>query len=434
MTASDRNKTYLAILKQETIPALGCTDPVAIALASAKARKALGSDPERMEVFLSRNMLKNAMGVGIPGTRTSGIETAAALGAFGGNADAGLQVLSRVVQAQAEKADRFVKDGKVIVHLKDTPEVLYIEAALSNGKESARVLIQGDYTRIVKVEKNEKLIFHLDQDTIPGTQGSPDFSKALSISEIWDFTREVPFAHISFLLLGSEMNSTLSDEGLNNEYGLRSGKIMRKAMREGTHPADLPALAVMRTSAAVDARMAGCHLPATTNSGSGNQGITITLPILMISRELNCSDEKLARSLALGHLTAIHIRRHFDRLSSMCGLVAAGTGAACGIIYLQGGGIVEITAGIANMVGNLSGMVCDGAKPGCALKASSAVHAAFQSSLLALKGVRVSASEGIVEEDAEKCIDNLGILGSEGMRQTDRMMLDLMLAKKQGTV
>jgi L-cysteine desulfidase len=420
----------IRLLHREVVPALGCTDPVAIALAAAKARGALGREPERIEVRLSRNMLKNAMGVGIPGTGASGIDLAAALGAFGGDQDAGLRVLAGIHGETVEVARRFAAAGKVLVSLADTDEVLFIEVAMSAGQDSAKAVIAGDYARVTLVESNGDVRSIPDLEHTDGDVQRPSSRGSLSVREIFDFALGVPVDRLAFILEAALMNTTLAEEGLAGDYGLRVGKTLKLAVKSGFLTQDAATLAAIATAAAVDARMAGCTLPAMTNSGSGNQGITITMPIATFAQSLGASEERLARALVLGHLVSIHIRQHWDRLSAMCGTVAAGTGASCGIVYLLGGGYAEIAMGIANMAGDLSGMVCDGAKPSCALKASSSVQAAVKAALLAMQGIRVGGSEGIVENDVERTIDNLGRLSSDGMRQADAMILGMMVSKQ----
>ena len=358
------------------------------------------------------------------------MDLAAALGVFGGNASANLEVLQDLTPEHVEQAKQFVQAQEVNISLKDTSDALYIEVMLSAGQETARSVIQGDYTRVTLLESNGHTLFELKQDAGQHAQESQATVERLTVKEIYHFATSAPFEQIHFILESARMNTALSDEGLTNDYGLRVGKAFEDQLKQGMLCQDLATLAAMETAAAVDARMAGCPLPAMTNSGSGNQGITATLPVIVAARELRCSEETLARALILSHFITIHIRQHFDRLSAMCGTVAAATGAACGIVHLLKGGYDEISATIANMAGNLSGMICDGAKYGCALKASSAVQAAMQAAFLAMRGIRVSKNEGIVEHDVEKIIDNLGRLSSEGMKQTDRTILEMMLAKQ----
>jgi L-cysteine desulfidase len=421
---------YLQLLQKEVVPALGCTDPVAIALAAARAREALGRAPERIELILSRNMLKNAMAVGIPGTGASGVDLAAALGAFGGDPGAGLRVLAGVRAVDVEVARRFAAADKVHVSLCNTPEVLYIELVVSAGQDSARAVIQGDYTRITKVELNGNVVFAVAPVYMDETKDADASVTFLSVRDIHEFAVGAPIERLRFIMEAARMNTALSREGLTSDYGLRVGKALKASVENGLLSSDPAILAAMMTAAAVDARMAGCSLPAMTNSGSGNQGISATLPVVAFAEELGAPDEQLVRALVLSHLVSIHIRQHWDRLSAMCGTIAAGTGAACGIVHLLGGGYEEVAMGIANMAGDLSGMVCDGAKPACALKASSSVQAAVKAAILAMQGIRAGGNEGIVDTDVEKVIDNVGRLSSEGMRQADALVLGMMLAKQ----
>jgi len=424
-------ESYARLLRREVVPALGCTDPVAIALAAAKSREALGREPERIEVLLSRNMLKNAMAVGIPGTGASGIDLAAALGAFGGDPDAGLRVLAGIRAGTVEAARAFTAAGKVRVSLAATDQVLFIEVATSAGVDSARAVITGDYANVTLVEHNGIVLSASGHNGPDGDDTLVPASGVLSVKAIWDFALGAPLADIAFLLDAAAMNTALSQEGLSVDYGLKVGRTLMASVGKGFLSGDAASLAAIETAAAIDARMTGSTLPAMTNSGSGNQGITATMPLVVFARELGASEDRLVRALVISHLVSIHIRQHWDRLSAMCGTIAAATGAACGIIYMMGGDYAGISRGIANMAGDLSGMVCDGAKPGCALKASSAVGAAVRAAMLAVSGIGAGGNEGIVDDDVEKVIDNLGRLSSQGMRQADAMILDMMLAKQR---
>jgi len=421
---------YLELLKREVVPALGCTDPIAIALAAAKARSVLPRDPDRIDIMLSRNMLKNAMAVGIPGAGDSGVELAAALGSFAGEHDAGLRVLKALRDTDVQRARQFVNERRVGVRLQEnSAEPLYIEVVMAAGADGSRAIIRGDYARVTLIELNGIPSFEIGE-TAQLTDGlGADEPAALTIRDILEFASEVPFDRILFMLDAAAMNHALSAEGLSKEYGLSVGRLMREDVEAGVLGDSLAMRATIATAAAVDARMSGCFLPAMTNSGSGNQGITATMPVVVTAHDCHAADEQLARALVVSHLVSIHIRQHFDRLSPMCGTIPAATGAACGILRLFGGGYEQAVAAISNMAGNLSGMICDGAKPGCALKVTSAVQATFTSVVLAKQNVRVSGSEGIVDADVEKIIDNLGHLGSEGMRQTDALILDTMLSK-----
>lgn len=421
---------FLRLLKREVVPALGCTDPVAIALAAATARSVLSQGPERIDIVLSRNMLKNALAVGIPGAGDSGIELAAALGSLAGKHDAGLRVLKDLCESDVQRARLFVQQQRVGVRLADgSTEALYIEVTMTAGADISRAIIRGDYARVTRIELNGLNVFELQEiEPIPGNSDDPG-TIALSVRSILDFAITVPSDRILFMLDAAQMNHALSDEGLNSAYGLAVGRRLRMAVETSMLGDSLSTRATIATASAVDARMSGCFLPAMTNSGSGNQGITATMPVVVTAREQHASDEQLARALVVSHLVSIHLRQHFDRLSPMCGTIPAATGAACGILYLLGGGYEQLVAAIANMTGNLSGMICDGAKPACALKVTSAVQSAFTAVVLASQNIRVSGGEGIVDSDVEKIIDNLGHLGSEGMRQTDSLILDIMLSK-----
>jgi len=423
--------TYVDLINKEVVPALGCTEPVAVALAAARATAVLGKTPERIVARLSRNILKNGMSVGIPGTGLFGLEIAVAAGAVGGDHTRGLEVLSGLNDRISQEAKDLCDAGVVKVELKDTPLNLYIEVEVSSGKDTALVIIQDEHTKITYVDLNGEV---LKDDRIPaesqndGTSGKSD--AGLTEKDVWDFAMNAPLEQLLFIKETVRLNNTVSEEGLQGHYGLEVGRLMGEDIESGLRADDLINRAVKRTAGAVDARMAGCPLPVMSNSGSGNQGITATMPVLSVAEDLEAGEEKLVRALILSHLTTIHMKKHLGRLSALCGAVIAGTGSACGMVYLLGGGYPEVESAIKNMVGNVAGMICDGAKNDCALKVASSVHAAGQAALLALKGKVVSPIEGIVHEDIEQTIKNIGRLGSVGMEETDKLILRMMLDKK----
>lgn len=450
---------YIGLLQREVVPALGCTDPVGIAFACATAVRALGRTPESISISLSRNLFKNAMAVGIPGTGgRSGIDLAAALGAFAGQPERGLRVLEHAGPDGLASADRFLAASGVAVSIADTTESLYARVTVGAGDDIAVVVLQGDYTRIVGIEKNGAPVqVHgvsvaadatdpataMGADgagapgstpaaggTIPAAVTSPDKTDdLLSIRSIVEFADTVPADRIGFIADAAAMNEALSAEGLSGSWGHQVGKRLVSAVRRGRLSDDLSVAAAISAAGAADARMAGASMPAMSNSGSGNQGITATMPVVAVARSLGVSGERLHRALVLSHLVAIHQKQHWNRLSAMCGTIAAGTGSAAGIVYLLGGGYAEIAAAVGIMAADLAGMVCDGAKPGCAFKVSTAATSAVRAALLAMDGVHVDGSEGIVAASEESTIDNVARLSSEGMLQADAMVLDMMLGK-----
>ena len=425
-----RAKEYLDILKEEVIPALGCTEPIAVALASAAAKNALNEEVESIDVLVSRNILKNGMAVGIPGTGLVGIDVAAALGAIGGNSNYGLEVLKSVTEEDIAKAKEFIKDKKVNVSLKDTDEKLYIEVICKNKNDDGRAVIKKQHTNIVIIEKNEKVLFECSDGKESTKNNQTNREKDMTIKGIYDFATTVPFEDIEFILKGAEMNKKVAGEGLKSDYGLRVGKTLMKNINNGILNNSLEAYIIATVTAAVDARMDGCIYPVMTTAGSGNQGLTAFLPSVAMAEKLKYGNEKLARALVISTLSTIHIKSFIGRLSALCGCgVAASIGSCSALTYLLGGDYEAIVKGIKNMIGDVSGMICDGAKPGCALKISTAVSAAVQCALLAKDGVEISSHDGIIHRDVEQTIKNLGLLGSNGMVETDKVILDMMVCK-----
>lgn len=426
-------QAYIDLLKAEVIPALGCTEPIAVALAVAKAREVLGEMPEKLELLLSANIFKNGMGVGIPGAGATGLPIAAALGAAYGKSSNCLEVLKDVDEESVRKAKAFVKENRVSVGVKKDSEKLYIEAICygSNGNTS-KAIITTKHSNISRIERNSEVIVFSEEIIVNDNENTGSASKVdipLSVHDIFEFATKVPYDQIKFIHKTVDYNYAIAQEGLSKDYGLMVGKKLKELVEKGVLSDDIMNSAMSLTAAASDARMAGSILPVMSNSGSGNQGLTATLPIYSVALRLKSSDEQIARALVLSHLIAIHIKHYLGRLSALCGCVVASTGAGCGISYLMGGGEKETIYTIKNMIGNITGMICDGAKEGCALKVSSGVGAAIQSALLALEGVVISSNDGIIEDDVEKTIQNLGEVGSKGMTQTDDLLLHIMVSK-----
>lgn len=415
------------ILKLETIPALGCTEPVACALACARCKEELGAVPDKIEVFVSGNIYKNGMGVGIPGTGMTGLPIAAALGAVCGKTEYGLQVLQEVSACNnLDVAKELLEKNAVVVRLKeDAPDKLYAEAVCTKGNDVVRTVIIHAHTNIILVEKNGKAVFK--KDYTPVTAQKNDRTE-LSVARIWKFIHEIDIAEIEFLLEGAEMNKAISDEGLRSAYGLQIGKTLQENIDKGLLENDFLNNALIRATAASDARMDGCEKPVMTNSGSGNQGITVYLPVVVAAEQFGSSREQLIRALALSNLISAHIHYYMGHLSALCGILIAGTGSASAITYLMGGTYEQMVNTIKTMCSNLTGMMCDGAKQGCALKVYSGVSAAVQASLLSMRGIKTH-NDGIIEEDIEKTIKNVGIIGTVGMEQTDRTILNIMCNK-----
>ncbi|WDV45081.1 L-serine ammonia-lyase, iron-sulfur-dependent, subunit alpha [Clostridiaceae bacterium M8S5] len=422
-------KRYIDILKKEVVPALGCTEPIAVALAVAKAKEVLNSEVKKVDVHLSPNIYKNGMGVGIPGTGMIGLDIAVALGVISGDSKAELQVLKNVKESNVKQAKELVASGCINIKVKDTKDKLYIEAICYDDKNKAKVVIKDIHSNIVMISYNDDTIYERKDSEcdIDMDKEVEDFK--LSINSIYEFAMNVEFEDIEFIMEGAYMNKKISKEGLVKEYGLKVGKTLAENVKKGLLSDDLHNYAMQVTASASDARMAGSMLSVMSNSGSGNQGITVMLPIVAVAEKLNVTDEELARALIIGNLIAIHIKVFLGRLSALCGCVVASAGASGGITYLLGGNLDQIKYAIKNMIGNISGMICDGAKTGCALKVATGVSAAVQSAILAINDIEISQTDGIIDKCVEKTIRNIAKIGSMGMVETDKMILDIMVSK-----
>lgn len=438
-----REAEIIELIKKEVKPALGCTEPIAVALAAAKAAEILTdrcpccgtawreSAGFNVAVEVSGNILKNGMGVGIPGTGMVGLHIAAALGAVCGKSEYGLEVLHDLCGSSVERAKELVNSGLVKVMHTETGHKLYVKVTISAGEgHSASAVIEDDHDNIVETCFDGTVLQcsqAQQQDNTADHRGTLDYK--LTLKEIYDFASSVDFKDISFILESRDLNLKLAKEGLSGDYGLKVGKTISSDSYREVFGNDFMSYAMALTAAASDARMAGCTLPAMSNSGSGNQGITVTMPVIAYALKYNVPEEQLARALVLSHLTAIHIKGYLGKLSALCGCVIASTGASCGITYLRGGSYQHVCAAVKNMIGNITGMVCDGAKVGCAMKVASGVSSAIQSAVLAMDGTCISEHDGIIEKDIEKTIRNLGQIGSVGMQGADSMILDIMVCK-----
>ena len=418
---------YVAIINDRVKPALGCTEPVSTALAAAYATQLLGCQPEYLDIFVSGNLLKNGMGVGIPGTGQVGLPIAAALGSVCGDTDKGLEVLANVTPEFVQNAKEMVDAGRVSIAIKETSSVLYSEVCAIAGESKARVIIRDGHTTVTLQELNGKLVQPASNQDGKGADDvkMPD----LSIASIYEFATEGDLDKLRFILKAADINGALSKEGLKEDYGLQIGKTFRKNIEKGFLSEDLVTCAMMHSSAASDARMDGAMLPAMSNSGSGNQGIAATMPVVAIAEHLGASEEQLIRALILSHLSAIHIKSHLNTLSALCGATTAATGSSVAITWLLGGDLEKASNAVFNMFGDVTGMFCDGAKTGCSLKVSTSASAAVKAALLALDGIRITGHEGIIEDDLEKTIDNIGLLGNVGMAETDTTILKIMTSK-----
>ena len=463
-----RELEIIELIKKEVKPALGCTEPIAVSLAVARSCEALreiGAEVGSLVVEVSANILKNGLGVGIPGTGMVGLHIASALAVTCGKSAYGLEVLKDLSDEAISDAKAMVDAGKVKVVLADTPLKLYIKAwaySVAEPAHSVYTEIANNHDSIISVVRDGVSLMGEctcgASSTKECTCGAPAVAAGsactaaggagsvaggnsqasaekttldykLSVKEILQFAQEASFANIEFILDSVKLNKALAEAGLRDDYGLKVGKTILAREHSNVFGSSIMTYAMAATAAASDARMAGCTLPAMSNSGSGNQGITVTMPVIAVAEKMGVSQEQLARALVLSHLIAIHIKGYLGKLSALCGCVIASTGSSCGIVYLNGGTYEQVCAAIKNMVGNITGMVCDGAKVGCALKVASGVSSSIQAAVLALDNICISSNDGIIEDCIEKTICNLGRIGAEGMQTTDKMILDIMVCK-----
>ena len=423
------DKQIIALIKREVVPAIGCTEPAAVALCTAYATEALGCRPGRIDVQLSGNMLKNAMGVGIPGTGMTGLPIAVALGALIGKSAYQLEVLKDVCPEAVAAAKAFLAEKRIAIGLtKDSDETLYIEVRCEAGEKRSRAIIARDHTRLVYLEG--PCAPTQDRRAELGKEQEETAENDLTLRRVFEFATTAPLADLEFINESRRLNEAAAEEALKGNYGHELGKTLSRPLGKGIMGDSIFSHIISATSSACDARMAGAMIPVMSNSGSGNQGIAATLPVVVFARENHNTEEELTRALVLSHLTAIYIKQSLGRLSCLCGCVVASTGSSCGMTYLMGGGYDQVACSVKNMIANLAGMVCDGAKPSCALKVSSGVSTAVLSAMLAVQNHSVTSTEGLIEDDVDRCIRNLTRLGSVGMQETDKMVLDIMTHKQ----
>lgn len=423
MLPSSERKKIIQLIRSEVVPAIGCTEPIAVALCVAKSAELLGYLPERIDVSLSANILKNAMGVGIPGTDMIGLPIAIALGATVGRSDYNLEVLRDVTPESVEHAKTLL-DRVNISLKKGISEKLYIEVECTAGSHSATAVIAGNHSNFVFLGRNGEKI--LDKTATGGSEAGGDEATELSLSKVWEFAMTTPLDEIRFMLDTRRINKAAAEQSFTGKYGHSVGRTLHSERQRAVMGDSIFSRILSYTAAACDARMAGACIPVMSNSGSGNQGIAATLPVVIYAEESFASEEQTVRALTLSHLTAIYIKQNLGRLSALCGCVVAATGSSCGIAYLMGGGFPQIVATVKNMIANLTGMICDGAKPSCAMKLTSGVSTAVISAIMAMEGHEVTHVEGIIDDDVDQSIRNFAVIGRDGMNETDRIVLDIM--------
>lgn len=416
----------ITLIKREVVPAIGCTEPAAVSLAVAKATEMLGTLPEKITLSLSGNIIKNAMGVGIPGTGMIGLPIAVALGALIGKSEYGLEVLKDVDDSAVEAGRRYISENRISInHCQDAVSNLHIDVKAESEDKYARAVISGSHQNFILLDDNGKILLDKGQSSDADADLNEDIR--LDAETVYRFAMEASIDDIRFILEAKRLNSAAAELGMKGTFGHALGATMNRG--HGLI-GDSPMEHIMAlTSAACDARMGGAPIAVMSNSGSGNQGITATMPVVSFANDINATEEQTIRALVLSHLTSIYIKQSLGRLSALCGCVVASTGASAGLVYLMGGDFNQVCAAIKNMVANLTGMICDGAKPACAMKISSGVSTSVMSAMLAMNGKCVSSSEGIISDDIDKTICNLTSIGREAMQETDRLVLRIMVEK-----
>ena len=421
----------IALIKREVVPAVGCTEPMAVALCIARATEELGYIPEKIKVLLSANILKNAMGVGIPGTGMIGLPIAIALGAIIGKSEYQLEVLKDITPEALEQGKQYINEGRIDIQLKENCcDKLYVEAIVEGEGHKAGAIIQGSHTGFVQVSSDDRIML-IDPMMPNGFVGDDGDDIALNLRLVYDFAMQAPVDEIRFILETRDYNMKAAQESLKGNFGHCLGKTMDRPLSHGIFGNTIFSRILSKTALATDARMGGALIPVMSNSGSGNQGICATNPVAVYAMENENTEEELIRALTVSHLTAIYIKQSLGKLSALCGCVVASIGSSCGITYLMGGDFERICHAVKNMVANLTGMICDGAKPSCALKIASGVSTALLSAVLAMEGRHVTSAEGIVDDDVDRCIHNLTVIGADAMCATDQMVLDIMTGKQQ---
>ena len=424
MIEKELRERIIAMVHREVVPAIGCTEPMCVALCTAKATEKLGCRPEKIEALLSANILKNAMGVGIPGTGMLGLPIAIALGAIIGKSE---------YQLELEEGKQYIAENRIVIKQKEgISEKLYVEIVCTAGDKKASAVIAGGHTRFVEEGLTPT---SLTPNPSPrgegnGYQGESGDEVPLNLRLVYDFAMTAPLDEIRFIEDARTYNMNAAREALKGNYGHNLGKSIERPLAKGIFGDSIYSHIISRTASACDARMGGAMIPVMSNSGSGNQGICATNPVCVYAKENDNTEEELIRALMLSHLTAIYIKQSLGKLSALCGCVVASIGSSCGITYLMGGDYSRISASVKNMIANLTGMICDGAKPSCALKITSGVSTALLSALLAMEGKCVTSSEGIVDDDVDKSIHNLTSIGADAMCKTDDMILNIMTTKE----
>ncbi len=434
MITETEKQQITALVRHWVVPAIGCTEPICVALAACRAAEALGTKPARIEASLSANILKNAMGVGIPGTGMVGLPIAIALGALTGQSEWGLEVLKACTPEAVEDGKRYIAEERIKISLKpDAPEKLYVEVrAYDDEGNQATAIIAREHTHYIYVARNSEVLLNAPLRPDSGKDEPCEGEKLrLTLRKVWEYATTMPLEEIEFINEARRLNEEAAHRSLEGNYGHCLGKALSRPLGRGIMGDNIFSHILSSTSCACDARMAGAMIPVMSNSGSGNQGICATNPVVVFAEENHNTAEEMTRALMLSHLTAIYIKLNLGTLSALCGCVVAATGSSCGITYLMGGNYEQTTYAVKNMIANLTGMICDGAKPSCALKLTTGVSTAVLSAMLAMQGNCVTSVEGIIDDDVDQSIRNLVSIGADAMNETDRCVLDIMTHKSR---
>ena len=428
MLSNEETQAIINLMRREVVPAIGCTEPIAVALCVAKARELLGYLPEKIDLRLSANILKNAMGVGIPGTGMIGLPIAVALGALIGKSEYQLEVIKDSDPDAVARGKRFIEENRIHISLEEEDDdKLYVQACCKGGGHEAEAIIKQHHTHFVFLRRDDEVV--LDRWHAGVSTEAVEEDLPLTLRKVYDFAVSTDLEKIRFILEAKRLNEKAAADGLRENYGHQLGKTLCSPLGKGIMGESIFSKILSVTSCACDARMAGAMIPVMSNSGSGNQGICTTMPVVVFAEENHNTEEELIRALTLSNLTAIYIKQSLGSLSALCGCVVASTGSSTGITYLMGGNYEQVSFAVKNMIANLTGMICDGAKPSCALKLTTGVGTAVMSAMLAIQHKYVTSAEGIIEDDVDRSIHNLTAIGSTGMDVTDRYVLNIMTHK-----
>ena len=428
MLSISEREAIKSLMEQEIVPAIGCTEPIAVSLCVAKTSELLEHRPEKIDVFLSPNVIKNAMGVGIPGTKMIGLPIAIALGALIGKSELGLEVLRDFNADDLDKAKKFIEEGRININVKENiSETLYIEVISRRQNNFVKAVISGTHTFFTHIEKDGSVLLSKEFKKI-----ETDIDAiTLNLMKVFDYAHKTPIDELNYMYAAAKMNQDASNIAKSGQYGHCVSQVLAGEKGLSVFGNNPHSKMLIATAGACDVRMDGAKVAVMSNSGSGNQGIAATLPVLSYAEEIGADKQTLVRALVLSNLSVIYIKQHLGRLSALCGCVVASTGSSCGITYLMGGRYEQITFATKNMIANITGMICDGAKPSCSLKISSGVSTALLSALMAIENRVISGQEGIVDDDVDQTIRNMSEIGKVGMMETDKLVLGIMTNKNK---